>query len=118
MRAPTAIAFVIGFSVFLSGCQTYIPVDIDASSSPVPDLDAIEILGTAEGESCSHYILMGLIPISAEEANHNAYARAQSANEGTDALINVTIDAVITRYLIFYQKVCVSVRGDAIRYLR
>ena len=118
MRVPTAIAFVLGCAVFLSGCRIYIPVDIDASSSPVSDLDAIEVLGTAEGESCSHYILMGLIPISTEEANHNAYARARSANEGTDALINVTVDAVVTSFLGFYQKVCVSVRGDAIRYLR
>lgn len=118
MRVPTAIAFVLGCAFFLSGCRTYIPVDIDASSSPVLDLDAIEVLGTAEGESCSHYILMGLIPVSTEEANHNAYTRARSAHEGTDALINVTVDAAVSNFLALYQKVCVTVRGDAIRYLR
>ncbi|MFQ5416498.1 MAG: hypothetical protein ACE5FL_05535 [Myxococcota bacterium] len=117
MRTSTAIAFVLGSAVLLSGCLAYSPIDIDASSRPVPDLDAIEVLGTAEGESCSHYLL-SFIPLSIEEPIHNAYTRARSSNEGADALINVTVDAAGTNFLGLYRIACVTVRGDAIRYLR
>lgn len=111
MRFILATALLV-MALTATGCFVYEPVQIIAASKPVPDLDRIEVLGKVSGRSCQHFVLF---PVWVEVPLQNAMREAKRS-VGADALINVTADSVSSSYLL-YRNVCVTVRGDAIRYI-
>lgn len=98
----------------ICGCTVYSPVEIVATTQPLPDLGKARVVGKAEAESCQAFIFG--IPLSPNPPLAEAY-RAATSKLTADALINVTADRTDLAILI-YRNDCVTIRGDGVVYQR
>jgi len=110
MRSLHTILLVVTVLLVTFGC-TRSPGGIAPSNIPLSQ-DGYTSLGQVEASDCK-VNLLGLIPVSGGNHIADAMRKALGRTEGTDALVDISVDRVI-KYFILWSQVCTEVRATAV----
>jgi hypothetical protein len=103
---------LLGIAALAAVCSCAYPLQMLSETVPV-DGKPYKVLGWAEARSCSRRVLF--FPVSWGEGLADVYDEALEEHDGTDALIEVTIDREELELLIYASR-CTSMRGRAIKF--
>lgn len=106
----TTILILLAASLASMGCFRS-PGGLAPSNIPLSQ-GGYTVLGDVRASDCK-YNLLGLIPVSGGNQTADAVTEALGDRPGTDALVNISVEAV-SSYFILWSQACTDVRATAV----